>query len=296
MKVSKCMIGLAMLLAISGCATISQKPEVFKVKTLAVISVYVNSEVGDVENRKVESPTLTLLHFSLNDTDRVKEEALAGFAEKSAEDSLASVPHWSVVPLQQVLANPAYSAMKADIAAAFQSGQHLETGVGPAKGGNPDHFVPAPGMAFVPTAAIPTGGLSITVTGDGKTISQDDVKHYWGKLAADLGVDAVAIVSIDLAYKKNFFSGVHIPLVLASADANVDAGIVAVTKEGSLVLNSRGLTGHRVAGGGAPMLIGGDAFSLGDDKNEAVKEFERIIRVKLQQIAQQLTEELKASG
>jgi len=291
-------VGLVSLVFITGCATIAQKPEVFKVKKVAVISVYINSVVEDIESSRADKPAFTVFMFNGGNQELDKKQTIVEYAEKSVEGALATVPSWVVVPFEQIANTPAYLAMKKDTEAALTTGDHLETGLGPLKGGDPGAFVAPNNMAFVPATAIPTGGISIALTATGKAITQDDVKHYWGKLASDLGVDAVAIVYFELAYKKNFFSGVRLLGVIASADANVDAGIVAVTKDGTLALNSRGLTGERLAGGGAPMLVpqlnGGETFTLADDKREAINQFNKAIQAKIQAIAKKLADELKS--
>lgn len=294
--VQRFVVGLMALVTLTSCVTISQKPEVFKVKTVAVISVYVNTVVKDVESSKMESPSITLLQLVTNDPDRDRFQLLAESAQKSAEEALAKVSRWTVVPSGQWADKPPYLAMKADAESARTRGQSPETGLGLSNREDLNHLVAAPNLALVPLSAIPTGGISITIGANGKTVTQDDVKHYWAKLAADLGVDAVAVVAIDLAYKKNVFSGIRIPLVLTSADASVDAGIVAITKDGTLVLNSQGFTGQRQAGEAAPMLMGGEVFTLGDDKKEAIHAFDQAMDLKLQQIAQTLIQELQATN
>jgi hypothetical protein len=203
-----------------------KKPEVDIVKKVAVVSVYSNTGVknlkGDSETSKIagmanmfgmtgnnskagESEAAKLLDFG---GTRLVEHAIG-----EIEKELTRVKGWKVVPASEFVDNPAYQKF----ATAMDDQIREEQGVmrkisGPA-------FVTVPRMA-----AMPYG------------LKDADRNAKLKQLAADLGVDAVAVLKLNIAYTPSTAIGNH-----GTAAAAISSNLDIVNRNGeTAVLGSLG--------------------------------------------------------
>lgn len=211
-------LALASVLAV-GCAGVRVSPEARNVRSVAIVALAANEPI-----RENQAPEGVRDNLFLNKA----HEARRGVLEKartSVYTHLSRVPGWEVTPFDALSDNPAYRAALAD-----------------------SRWVPtisseAPGLTGAPgMLAVSTDRLSANAVLRFEDAHVGRYRDALAKLAADLGVDAVAVVYFDLSYDP----------ALADAEGvltgrpNVAATLALVTRDGNLPLTAKQNTRYLV--------------------------------------------------
>lgn len=213
-------LALALLsTAITGCVTTSmvKKPEADSVKTIAVVSVYSNTGVknlrGESETSKIAGMAnmigLSGNNSKAGDSDAAKLIDFGGtrlveHAISEIERHLERVKGWKVVAASNFVDNKAYQNFTINMDDQIREEQGVMRKIsGP-------QFVTVPRMA-----AMPYG------------LKENQRNDLLKQLARDLGVDAVAIMKLDIAYAPSTAIGNH-----GTAAAAISSKLEIVNKEG----------------------------------------------------------------
>ncbi len=207
------------LSTLSGCVTTSmvKKPEVNSVKTIAVVSVYSNTGVkntsGESETSKISGMAgmvgLTGNNSKAGDSTAGKLLDFGGtrlveHAKGELERELARVKGWKVVDATQFVDKESYQTFATKMDDTIREEQGVMRKIsGPA-------FVTVPRMA-----AMPYG------------LKADERAKVLKQLASDLGVDAVAVLKLEMAYSPSTSIGGN-----GTAAAAISSNLEIVNKEG----------------------------------------------------------------
>lgn len=276
-------IGILGVFGLTGCGTvILKKPAVLSVKKMAIVSVYANAQLHDVEAEAKEASNASMLGALVGslgglekkiDTDEPTLLVTSGL--KTFGEQLSAIPQWKLIPPQEVINNQKYKQlMKSDQPGAM--GDFLSA-LGKAATST---WVTPPGMPYIPASSLTQGSSSYTVyAGDAKD-PVVEAKTNLASLCKDLNVDAVAVIGLDLAYKKGWLSGMSgtgiFSGVLGSATPSVRAEMVVVTKDAQIAVETpllgQGSSFPYSEGKEAPMLKKGEPY-LKDSKKEAINSY-----------------------
>jgi hypothetical protein len=207
------------LSALSGCVTTSmvKKPEVDSVKTIAVVAVYSNTGVKNTDGESETSKIAGMANMvGLTGNNSKAGDSVAGklldfggtrlveHAKQELERELARVKGWKVIDASQFVDKDVYQkfATKMDDTVREEQGVMRKVS-GPA-------FVTVPRMAAMP--------YGLKADARSKVLKQ---------LATDLGVDAVAILKLDMAYSPSTSIGGN-----GTAAAAISSNLEIVNKEG----------------------------------------------------------------
>ncbi|MEW6517672.1 MAG: hypothetical protein AB1439_12300 [candidate division FCPU426 bacterium] len=281
MRITGVAVSLFLALGLTGCGgTFIKKPAVLDVKKLAIVSVYANTDIHDVEAK--ESGTKVNLLKALvaatapeKDIETDEQVQLVTMGLKSFGEALSGVEPWSLVPPDQVIRNKKFQALTKPGSSAM--GDFLSA----LRKAATASWVTPPGMPYIPASSVTHGNKSVTIMGQ-----KDPVVEGQEKLAAlckDLNVDAVAVIGLDLAYKKGWLSGMSgtgiFSGVLGQATPVVACEMVVVTRNGQIAVETPLFSqggGKHEEGPGAPMLKKGRPY-LKDSKQEAVNAYAKAI-------------------
>ncbi len=251
------------VLMFTGCTKILLRPAIDNVKSVAVVSVYMNRDFYNIKAPKADESkdafkTLgralmkqTGVMDKIDTTFNVQFMQIISYAVKKYSEQLDGLGPFRVEPMENVLRNPSYqefiaqAAKDQPFAALASIGAAIKSA---------DWFT-APNMIHVPADMIVEGG-GMHTTYLGKTKDpRAEFRKELANLCKSLNVDALAIVQLDMAYKKAFIS-----INLGEGDAaapRVASSLVVVNKDGEVAVNTglfgRG-EGKYVDGSNAPML------------------------------------------
>lgn len=216
----KAVTTLISAIAMTGCVSTSmvKKPEIDMVKTIAVVSIYSNTGIkntrGESETAKVAGMA-NMFGLAGNNTKNdsgSKAGKLIDFggtrlvehARQEIERELTRVKGWKIIDSSQFIDNAAYQKF----ATSMDDQVREEQGVmyklnGPA-------FVVVPRMAPMPHG-----------------LKEEKRAALLKQLAADLGVDAVAVLKLEMAYSPSTSIGGN-----GTASAAISSNLQIVNKNG----------------------------------------------------------------
>jgi hypothetical protein len=267
------------ILLLSGCGTmIIKKPEASNVKKMAIISIYANTDIHDVEAKEGTKVNMlkALMASALPEKDIETDEMIqiATYGLKSFGEELEGVGVWQVLPPNQVITSKKFKALtKADESTSMGSFINAMQKIAGASWATP------PGMPFIPIDKIVERGGTTVVYG--KKSPYEEARERLAELCKGLNVDGVAIIRLDLAYRREFFSGMSASGLLdsmldvrGSATPMVAADIVVVTKDAQIAVDNCYTCGgvKHVEGKSAPMMKN-NRPSLKDPKGESVNSY-----------------------
>lgn len=230
----------------AGCSSILVRPAVDEVKTMAIVSVYMNRDFYNVKAPKAQQGGLDLKR-ALADAGLKKtglaekmnlgreQQMIVSHALMEYNKALSGVGRWKIMPITNVLKNPAYQKVFKD----NQTSGFFDT---LAKDLDRGGFItPADLPFFDANAAAGSRHTKTTYGGDAK-----DPREQYRKVLADLAkalkVDAVAIVQMDMAYRFGKLGKLTV-MGETKAIPVVATRVVAVTKNGELAVNTDGVSG-----------------------------------------------------
>jgi hypothetical protein len=271
------LISSASVLLITGCATmILMRPAVDDVKTVALVSVYMNRDFYDIaateaEKSKVSLQTLTRavakatkVLDTLDAAFGQKKQQLISYCVQAYDQHLNGAGGWKFIPLSSVLNSTAYKNFIMTVAEAAKSETNknqegvIQVGSTIASA----DYITAPGMQFIPADRLAQSGTHV-YSGDAQDPTEV-MRNACAKLCKDLRVDAVAIVEMDMGYKKPAISIKF--MGYDPAIPNISSAVILINKNGELAVNT-GLIqkgkGKRYEGDHVGLLSGG-SVSLTD--------------------------------
>jgi hypothetical protein len=262
-------VALVGILFMTGCGKILLRPAIDKVKSVALVSVYMNRDFYNIKTPKADESKAALKTLGralmketgvmdkIDNTFNAEYLAIASFAVKKFSEQLDGLGPFHIEPMENILKNASYQNFVGDAA----KGQPFPALASIGAVIKSADWYTAPNMIFIPADALVEGaGQHTTYIGKTKN-PRAEFRAEMGKLCQSLGVDAVAIVQLDMAYKKPFLS-----LKLIGADPagpRVASSLVVINKDGEVAVNTglfeRG-EGEYAEGDNAPMLRKGEVF------------------------------------
>jgi hypothetical protein len=202
-----------LLSVLSGCTSIVMKPDIDRVKKVAILSLYADQKVPHEKGMGI------VTHWDNKVRLQVAEDALTTYQKELGRLG------WQVVSPQKVLESKEYQQ-------AFAVPENkADTGAGKFAGFlknvyQQQFFTPA-GMLPIP---LDDSAANTKYYGD---LAQDNPRARLGGMAKKLGVDAVVLIQIDYCYGGGTFS------LLGTGEAVMTAGssIKAVNQDGNMVVN-----------------------------------------------------------
>jgi len=235
---------------LSGCANIVRKPEVDVVKKVAIISVYTNSTINKVGGGGKNGGGAHLLSKLAGKEDGSTPSArtrIAQYALDTYTKELGRVAGWQIVSADTVVASSAYKDMGKLPGEAGQN-RALASVAGALTTLQQATFVTPPKMWAIQMK-------------DGETKHADSMT----KLCKSLGVDAVAVVQLDLGYESSFALG-----GTGTAKASVASSMKMFTREGKYAVAFPEIQpgqGSRYESDDTAMMLGGN---ISIDNNEKI--------------------------
>lgn len=223
------------------------KPAAAKIKTVAVISAYMNSDFYNLESPR-DSVTVDLFGKGSEKggvaAPAKEQEDLLNYGVASFQSRLDGLGGWKWSPAAETTSNTAFKKFAESYSNKEDSSGLLKAAADLRK----MQWCVAPGMPRVPADSIKPGKF-ISIGG------AQDPRLALAALCRDLNVDAVAVLEFDMAFKKlitgaDLFSG--IPAV-----PSVSAALVLVNKDGEVAASSGQIEkgkGRRFEGKKANML------------------------------------------
>jgi hypothetical protein len=298
MKAKTLALALAALLLFGGCATVLKKPDVLTVKRIAIASLYANYEIYDVKSAKSQKEGLNLLKAVVTTQVRKHEQVetdarlqITTYGLKVFFENLDALEQWDLVPPAEVIESAEYKDFFTT-----DHGSKLKNLIGSVgKKLAMTEWVVPPGMERIPFESVAKTGSRKVV--NGKEV-HEEARAKVAQLCQALNVDAVAIVQIDLAYKKGMLSGMSgtglFSGVLGRATPNVSAAMVMINKDGKIVAQTspiaRGGGTRFESDGAAPMLKKGVVY-LKDKKGKAVHAYDEAVEKSAVALKEKITKE-----
>jgi hypothetical protein len=290
-----------------GCATIEvKKPEINAVKKIAIVSVTSNFHIHDVEEKQQAQSDSDLATLGMSLVDALKKDANGGTVKAQVQivthgaadlsSMLSQLQGWSLVPIGDVVANPAYAASFGTKSEESNVAGAIENALSAAA--TSDWVVPQ-GMATIAyESVVPANGGSMTIhIVNGKNVGSevDQTRAALGKLCSDLGVDAVIVAQVKLSYKKTFLSSLSgsslFGVVRGTAKPVVETDIAAIDANGKLIMNSK--PAWKVfEGDGAPMMVD-SKVNLNDDKGECIAKYNATVDTSVKALQVEIAKALK---
>ncbi len=290
--------------ALAGCATtLVKEPQVDAVKKIAIVSIYANADVHDVKAPKNTQTSVSFLKAMLGKKSDKSLESneqvqIVTYGLQAYGEELNKVANWEVVPPKEVLASSKYKALMNKESAQSSMGAFLKALEEAAK----ERWVTPPDMPYIPVSSLSGGSVKKVTVVDGKKVDPiQDARDKMAQLCKELGVDAVAVIGLDLAYKTGMLSGMKgtglFSGVRGKATPMVASEIVLVTKEGKLAVESSLLSqggGTYYNSGSAPMMLQGKP-DLKDGKGECVEVYDQAVKMSAEGLRAEIEKELNVS-
>lgn len=255
---------------LTGCGSILLRPAIDKVKTVALISVYMNRDFYDIKAPKADESKDAMKTLGraimkeagaldkIDHTFDAKFLQVVSYAVKAYSDALDGLGPFRLAPMDKVLQNPSYQDFVGQAAKDQPFGGALVKIGAAIKSAD---WYTAPSMIHIPADAIVEGGDTHTTYYGNTKDPKAEFRGELAKLCTSLGVDAVAIVQLDMAYKKPFI-GISLGEGYPAAP-RVASTLIVVNKDGEVAVNTglygRG-EGEYSEGDNAPMLRGGSVI------------------------------------
>lgn len=230
--------GIACALSVPASGGMLVRPAVDNVKTVALISVYMNRDFYDVKAPRNSVNIENLLPFgkaaakgdgdsrSIDDSSSKGLATLIAHGMKAYSDRLEGVGNLQWIPVADIVSSEAYRKF-----AVSYAGESSASGLAHAAATIADaQWFTAADMVRIPMEKVAYTGTFISVGG------QKDPRRELVQLCKDLNVDAVAILEFDMAFKK--------PLTGLDAFGNLPAipsvctALFLVNKDGDVAVNS----------------------------------------------------------
>ncbi len=286
---------LASLLALSlgvGCSHVLYRPEADSVKTVAVVSLYMNREIYDVEHPTaadaktlgglIKAAATTAVRDRFGDPEAKAVQPIVTYGVKAFSEQLSSVGRWQFIPPTDVVAHAGYKAF-------YEGGVKGNLGklLGLMNEAAMAEYVAPEGMIVIPVSRVVDQG-SVGFYGDARD-PKEEMRQQLAKLAQDLGVDAVAVVQLDVAYKRGWF----IVNGMRRAAGNVAAAAVIITKEGKIALQTDfgGRGGGKRFEGDTLRMVSDEDGKVGFENPEVVESFNSAVSQAAKHLQQQVIEE-----
>jgi hypothetical protein len=307
-QLAKVAIAATVTFGLFGCASISVKnPEIKSVKKIAIVSVTSNYQIHDVKDKEQaqSDADLASLGRSLvaavekkSNSDSIKAQVqVVTHGAAALSDMFSKLDGYSLVSVADVVANPAYQAkfapkVEGDSKAAGAIANLLQAAA------VSDWVVPE-GMGTIPLAVVAPSGNSKSVTFvNGKKVASptEQTRAALGQLCADLGVDAVVIAQVKLAYKKPFIAVTSGGFLGFGEERTtrkpvVETDVAVIDAKGKLVLVTKE-GWKQFEGDAAPMLLK-NQVDLADKKGESIKSYNDTIDASIQELSANIAKALK---
>lgn len=199
--------------ALAGCTSIVTKPDIDRVKKVAILSLYADQKVPHEKGMGV------VTHWDNKVRLQVAEDALTTYQKELGKLG------WQVVSPQKVLESREYQQAFAVPEVKPDSGAGKFASL--LKNVYQQQFFTPAGMLPIP---LDDSAANTRYYGD---LAQDNPRTRLGGMAKKLGVDAVVLIQLDYCYGGGAFS------LLGTGEAVMSAGssIKAVNREGTMVVN-----------------------------------------------------------
>lgn len=239
----------AITLLLSSCASIVRHPEVDPVKKIAIVSLYSNQTILKVGGGGSVGGGADFLKKAIgtkdeDNSDNSNRVRLAKYALDKYREVLNKVPGWEVIPNETVVALAEYQKL----------GEVPEAG---AKLSKAIDFAVRLQQAKYNT---PPKMWAIQLSEKDRNSAQVE---KLAKLCAKLGVDAVAVVDLDLAYEAGFFSiGGN-----GAAKASVASSVKVLNRDGKFAVvfpDIAPAAGTRFTSERPVTMIGGKLLMMGE--------------------------------
>jgi hypothetical protein len=288
----------------SACTAVVFRPAVDDVKKVAIVNLSMNREFYDMANPPKQGRAgegiKTFSNILKNvaqsaakqvglgdaiDPDKNERNAIVGYASKIFTQELAAIGRWDIVPPEVVVANPSYKSI-------------LEPMSKPSE----EERVLPPGMLYVPPSAFIEEGQVYRVGSWGKNVEDPTSKYREtaAELCKNLGVDAVAFIYLDVAYRFNKLAKVRFGTGGWRAIPSVSSQIIVINKNGNVAVNigeSQMVTNNRHEGETVAMVgVSDEKVYLKDKDNKIVESFNIAIQKAAVYKKQQLSKELAKLG
>jgi hypothetical protein len=282
---------VAALLALSlvSCGKpIVKNPAFSTVNTLAVVSIYTNHVIYDIEEGKSNANLMTKLNKALGGGQTLADEhvQLATASMAVYVEEMARLGSWQVQTPASILENETY---KSFVTETSEGGALYRAAMA--------NYVTPPGMATVPFTSV-VGEPGKTTYVDGKN-PVEDVQKRLAQLASDLGVDGVAVIDVDIGYKRTALSGMSgsglLSGVRGKAKPSVSSAMVIITKDGAIALQTPHISrggGKRYEASSAPMLLKGKVDLTGDKGAKSIEQISVAVRLAAVGLVDRIKEEL----
>lgn len=274
---------VAAMSLLSGCSSVTVvRPQIDSIKKIAVVGMTANYEIYDVASPKSEQEGLmalgkmvgTALSRNGENLENTEIVQVTTYGLKSFGEAFAGINGWALVDPAQVIANSDYKNLQK-----FLGDGVLASGV---KKLVESSWVTPPGMQAMPVnSVVLPQGMYIK---SNQEQPEEKVRAKLAALCTSLGADGVAVVQLDLGYKKTWLSGMSgsgllFGNVRGRAKPSVSAAIVIVDKTGTVVLRTDDIErggGNRSVGSSVPMMLKGKA-DLADADGKSVHGFNTAI-------------------
>jgi hypothetical protein len=267
------------LLLLSGCSSIVKKPEVDKVKTVAVISIFANSDVREKKARG-----------SVKGWKKELKQEVAGEFLDIYQDSLAQVG-WKVVPADKIIGSKEY---KEAFRPAIKPKTDNKTVQKMASFMNKMADMAEQYSYFTPVNMHPielnSQALRQVSYVNGKRV---DKKAQLAEFARKMGVDAVAVIELDYCYEGAISIG-----GTGSARMTAASTIRAIDQKGNMVVNMGDLqrcqkTKNRGESDQKYAMVGGNLVVAFAKQDKLKKMFMQSTRENAELTVQQLKKAMK---
>lgn len=265
MKKRNAYIVLLVLFVFAGCAKILIPPHIQKVKKMAIISIYMNETLYDIKAQKSEKDG-GILPGLVKNTVKIKglypeeNQQILNAGLNNYVKNLDSIENWSVMPPTDLVSNEKYK----DFMDSGDKGKLSAKIYKAIKNAEMDKWDKPRDMVILPLESI-----------HASKGTPEKVRDSLGKLAAALGVDAVAVIELDIGYSQGTKLGVGLPINKTKIKPQVKTSIIAVTSDGNIAVKSLGTSRYNTKGVMLTMVGGSPVLKHKDDK--AVNAFNKAV-------------------
>lgn len=287
---------VALTLFIVGCGGILIKPDVYSVKKLAIVSIYMNREFYNIKSPTADEGVNwlgALVKSEVKGFDKLYDQKeykqIITYALKVYAKQLHLVGQWKVLSPARVIKNKKYKyAMNtAGIIVPFV-GDIVDI----AKKEMERKWVTPPGMHFVPMSSMAEPGKTVHY-GSKKNPVEENRKKI-AKICRDLKVDGLAIIELDMGYRF----GKLVKLTIGKttqAKPSISSAMIIITKEGNIAVKTPFIVkgqGRRYEGKSAGMIVN-DKFRLKHKRGKTVHAFNVAVKKSAIGLKEQIEKEFQ---
>jgi len=231
-------------LLLAGCSKILYRPAIDNVKSVALISVYMNRDFYNIKAPKASESQQALttlkravlketgVQDKLDETFNVQYLDIVSYAVKKYSEVLDGMGPFRIEPIDKILSNTSYQNFIGE-ANKDQPFASLATIGAAIKSAN---WFTAPNMIHIPADVfVEKAGQHIAYIGNTKD-PKAEFRSQLAQLCNDLGVDAVAIIQLDMAYKFPWLSITFNDV--RHAVPQVSSTLIVVNKNGEVAVNT----------------------------------------------------------